>query len=115
MRAAGDLLTRAGFALPVADSEAWSPLFRPSPRWSRTCAAWRATNLLAGATRRPFGRLGLPPRPPISPRTPIRTGKTAERFEIVHLSGWAPSPDQPKPARRGSGTASLADALEPKG
>ena len=26
-------------------------------------------------------------------------GKTAERFEIVHLSGWAPAPDQPQPAR----------------
>jgi hypothetical protein len=41
-------------------------------------------------------------------------GKTAERFEIIHLSGWAPSQDQPRPARRGSATASLADALRKK-
>jgi hypothetical protein len=41
-------------------------------------------------------------------------GKTGERFEIVYMIGWAPAPDQPKPARRGSATASLADALKPK-
>ena len=41
-------------------------------------------------------------------------GKTAERFEIVHLSGWAPSPDQPKPARRGSGVSLTQILPEPK-
>jgi hypothetical protein len=40
-------------------------------------------------------------------------GKTPERFEIVYLTGWAPSPEQPQPARRGSATASLAQALKP--
>ncbi len=39
-------------------------------------------------------------------------GKTPERFEMLYLSGWAPSPDQPKPARRGSATASLAGLLD---
>jgi hypothetical protein len=39
-------------------------------------------------------------------------GKTAERFEIVHLLGWAPAPSQPQPARRGSATVSLAEALK---
>ena len=39
-------------------------------------------------------------------------GKTVERFEIIYLIGWAPSPDQPRPARRGSATASLAAVLE---
>jgi hypothetical protein len=38
-------------------------------------------------------------------------GRTTERFEIVYLTGWAPAPDQPKPARRGSGTTSLAATL----
>ena len=42
-------------------------------------------------------------------------GKTAESFEIVYLTGWAPAPDQPRPATRGSGTISLADALKPPG
>ena len=32
-------------------------------------------------------------------------------FEFVTLSGWAPSPDQPKAKRPGSATVRLADAL----
>jgi len=32
----------------------------------------------------------------------------------VFMTGWAPGPDQPQPARRGSATASLAAALKPK-
>jgi hypothetical protein len=40
--------------------------------------------------------------------------KTAENFEIIYLTGWSPAPDQPKPAARGSGTTSLADALKPR-
>ena len=41
-------------------------------------------------------------------------GRIAEQFRIIHFSGWAPHPDQPRPARRGSGTASLIDALSPR-
>jgi hypothetical protein len=40
-------------------------------------------------------------------------GRTAERFDLIFLTGWSPSPDQPKPARRGSAGASLAAALRP--
>ncbi len=42
-------------------------------------------------------------------------GRTAERFEIIYLTGWAPAPSQPQPARRGSATTSLAAALKPTG
>jgi hypothetical protein len=38
-------------------------------------------------------------------------GRTAERFDALFLTGWAPDPSQPKPARRGSARTSLADAL----
>jgi len=38
-------------------------------------------------------------------------GRLRERFELVFMTGWAPGPDQPQPARRGSATASLAAAL----
>ena len=41
-------------------------------------------------------------------------GRTTERFDVLYLTGWAPSPDQPQPARRGSATVSLAEALRPK-
>jgi hypothetical protein len=38
-------------------------------------------------------------------------GRTHETFQIVFLTGWSPDPSQPKPARRGSATASLGAAL----
>ena len=38
-------------------------------------------------------------------------GKVRATFELVTLSGWAPSPDQPKAKRPGSATVRLADAL----
>ena len=74
-----------------------------------------ATNLLAARSRQPFGRAGLAAATAAFTAAAGPDGRTAERFDIIHLSGWAPSPDQPKPARRGSGTASLADALRKRG
>ena len=41
-------------------------------------------------------------------------GRIAEIFRVIHFSGWAPHPDQPQPARRGSATTSLINALKPK-
>ncbi len=40
-------------------------------------------------------------------------GRIRERFNIIYLTGWAPDPSQPRAARRGSATASLAAALSP--
>ena len=40
-------------------------------------------------------------------------GRVTEQLELVYLSAWAPAPDQPRPARRGSGT-SLATVLPPR-
>ena len=41
-------------------------------------------------------------------------GRTSEQFSLIFLTGWAPDPSQPVPAKRGSATASLADALKAK-
>jgi hypothetical protein len=38
-------------------------------------------------------------------------GKVTEGFAHIYLSGWAPSENQPRPAKRGSGQVSLADIL----
>ena len=109
VRAAGDLLTRAGFALPVADREVVEVRYTSLPRLVADLRLTGATNILAQRSRAPFTRLGL-----AAAMADFGAG-TLERFELVFLSGWAPAPSQPAPARRGSGTASLADALKPKG
>ena len=112
VRAAGDLMTRAGFALPVVDRDIVEVRYSSLMRLVADLRAMGATNQLAGQAAQPFSRIGLAAA--IADFTEPG-GKTVERFEIVHMSGWAPAPDQPQPARRGSATASLADALKPKG
>ena len=111
VRAAGDLLGRAGFALPVVDSETVTVRFPSLARLVDDLRAMGATNLLAARSKRPLGRVALAAAAAEFAAGADVDGKIAERFEILHLSGWAPSADQPKPARRGSATASLADAL----
>lgn len=114
VRAAGDLLTRAGFALPVVDVESLDVRFAGFGRLVRDLRAMAGGNLLALRDRRPIGRSALAAAIEEWESHAAADGKVTERFEILHLLGWAPSPDQPKPARRGSATASLAQALKPR-
>lgn len=111
VRAAGDLLGRAGFALPVVDCDTVQVRFSALQQLVADLRAMGATNLLLARSRRPLGRTAFAAAAAEFARCADADGKTTERFEILHLSGWAPSPDQPQPARRGSATASLAEAL----
>lgn len=113
LAAMGNLLQRVGFALPVVDVEALTVRYGD---WFALARDLRATSLSS--------RLEPAP-PPLTRDETMRIatafaaqadpdGRVAERFRLIHFSGWAPHPDQPRPARRGSGTASLAEALKPK-
>lgn len=114
VRALGDLLGRAGFALPVVDRDPVQVRYSSFPALVHDLRGMAATNLLASRDRRPFGRLGLAAAMADFAAHADESGKTVETFEILYLSGWAPAPGQPKPARRGSATASLTEALKPK-
>lgn len=114
VRAAGDLLIRTGFALPVADGESLTVRYRGLPPLVADLRTMAATNQLALRSARPFGRNGYAAACAAFEAAADPDGKTAERLEIVHLSGWAPGPSQPKPARRGSAIASLAEVLRPR-
>jgi SAM-dependent methyltransferase len=109
VRAAGDLLGRAGFALPVADGETLKVRYGAFRTLIADLRANGFTNLLAARDLCPFGRRGLA----AAIADFEEEGGTEERFAIVHMSGWAPAPDQPRPAARGSGSVSLAAALRP--
>jgi SAM-dependent methyltransferase len=110
VRAAGDLLMRAGFALPVADVETLT--VRYGSLWSlmRDLRGMAGTNLLPGTP--PLRRDTLARIDQAFTARADPDGRTAERFDVIYLTGWAPAPSQPQPARRGSATASLTDALK---
>jgi NADH dehydrogenase [ubiquinone] 1 alpha subcomplex assembly factor 5 len=110
LRAASDLLMRAGFALPVADMDKVQVRYSNWRSLVRDVRAAGAGNAMAGP--RGFNR-ALPAA--LDQAWQILAdadGRVSESFHFLQLSGWAPSPSQPKPAARGSGTVSLADALK---
>src|SRR5687768_5064218 len=90
VRAAGDLLGRAGFVLPVADAHGFDVRFPSLSALVADLRAMGATNMLAGRSRRPLGRAALAAAEADFAARADPGGKTAERFEIVYLSGWAP-------------------------
>jgi hypothetical protein len=113
VRAAGDLLARAGFALPVADSHRLSARYSSLFSLFSDLRGMAATNILAGS-RPPLTRRWLADAVAAFAERAEPDGKTTEHFEIVAFTGWSPGPDQPKPAKRGSASASLAEALRKK-
>lgn len=114
VRAAGDLLTRAGFRLQVADCADLTVRYPNLLRLVADLRGMAATNILATRSRTPLGRAALAAAWSDFAEHADPDGKTAERFDIIYLTAWSPSPDQPQPARRGSATASLAEALKPR-
>jgi hypothetical protein len=115
LRAAGDLLSRAGFALPVVDAETVTVRFSALRGLIADLRAMGATNVLRSRSRRPLTRFGYAAASADFAAQCDPDGKIGERFEIVYMIGWSPAPDQPRPAKRGSATASLTEALKPRG
>lgn len=113
VRSAGDLLARAGFALPVADSARLTVRYGSIFNLMADLRGMGATNMLRNE-RAPLTRRWLAAASDAFAARADADGKTAESFETICLTGWAPSPDQPRPARRGSATTSLAAALKRK-
>ena len=109
VRSAGDLLVRAGFALPVADSETLSVRYGDLFGLIGDLRGMAASNVLRGRVRLTRRALAAAAQAFADRADP--DGRITERFDLIFLTGWAPSPDQPKPARRGSATASLASAI----
>ena len=110
VRAAGDLLTRGGFVLTVADGEPLDVGYGDPFRLMTDLRGMAATNMLAGQTL-PLTRGRLAHLAQSFAASAGPDGRLRERFELVFMTGWAPGPDQPQPAKRGSATTSLAAAL----
>jgi SAM-dependent methyltransferase len=112
VRDLGGLLQRAGFALPVADSDTVTVTYRDPLALMLELRAMGASNALAERSRRPLRRATLARAIQVyRERFGLPDGRAPATFEIVTLTGWAPHPSQPKPLRPGSATTRLADVL----
>jgi NADH dehydrogenase [ubiquinone] 1 alpha subcomplex assembly factor 5 len=112
LRDCAALLQRAGFALPVADVEDLTLLYADRLALLRELRAAGEANAVWLRDRR------IPPRtlfPAALALLPEQDGRVAATLRLAMLTGWAPAPSQPKPAARGSGRVSLADALKGDG
>jgi SAM-dependent methyltransferase len=113
IKAAGDLLSRAGFALPVVDSEIIPVRFPNLLALVADLRAMGATNIMVSRSHIPISRMGLAAAIADFAAAADPDGKTTEHFNIVYMTGWSPAPGQPKPAKRGSARRSLATTLRP--
>ena len=112
VRALGDLLHRAGFALPVTDSDRYTLRYASPFELMHDLRRMGATNTLVERSRRPLRRATLMRMAEIyHERFADPDGRLRATFEIVWLSGWAPHESQQQPLRPGSAKTRLADAL----
>ncbi len=112
VRDMGGLLLRAGFALPVADSEKLTVTYADPLALMRELKSMGAANPLSARSKKPLRRDTLRRAAAIySERFSEPDGRVRATFEILYLCGWAPHEGQQKPLRPGSSAARLADAL----
>jgi NADH dehydrogenase [ubiquinone] 1 alpha subcomplex assembly factor 5 len=115
IRDAAALLQRAGFALPVADTEVITVSYGEPFKLLADLRAMGEANVLFERSRRPMRRDVLMKM--MERLTEIAggpDGRLSIPFEIVFLAGWTPAPTQQQPLSRGSGQVSLTEALKPK-
>ncbi len=112
IRDLGGLISRAGLALPVADSQKLTVTYETPLHLMQDLRKMGEVNALT-ERRKTFTR-----RSTLNRMIEIYTdnfaqadGRIPATFEIVFLTGWAPSATQPKPLRPGSATTRLADVL----
>lgn len=105
------LMQRAGFALPVCEVDRVAVRYDDPFSLIADLRAMGETSALADRSR-PLTR-GLVSRAAAlyAERFGEPDGRIPATFEIIHLGGWAPHESQQPPARRGSATVRLADAL----
>jgi SAM-dependent methyltransferase len=115
LRELGALMQRAGFALPVVDSDRLTVRYDTPFALMRDLRAMGATNILSERRRKPLKRSTLLRMAEIyAERFADADGRLRATFEIAWLSGWAPHESQQKPLKPGSAAQRLADALGTK-
>ncbi len=112
VRDLGGLLQRAGFALPVADTDVVRVTYASPLDLMREIKAMGASNVLTARRRVPVTRTLLFRAAEVyAERFALADGRIPATFEIITLTAWVPHESQQKPLQPGSAKARLADAL----
>ena len=112
VRDLGGLLQRAGFALPVADTDVVRVTYASPLDLMREIKAMGASNVLSARRRVPVTRKLLFRAAEVySERFALADGRVSATFEIITLTAWVPHESQQKPLQPGSAKSRLADAL----
>ena len=108
----GSLLQRAGFALPVTDTDRVNATYATMFDLMRDIRNMGASNILTERLRRPLKRTVMMRAAELySQHHSNPDGRIRATFDIIHLTGWAPDATQPQPLKPGSAKSRLADAL----
>lgn len=106
------LLQRAGFAMPVADTDTVTVRYDSMINLLADLRGMGETSAFADRSGPPLTRSILMRAAEIyAEQFSDPDGRVRATVEIVTLSGWSPGAGQPVPKRPGSATARLADAL----
>ena len=113
VNAAGGLLQRAGFALPVCDSDLIEVTYSSIYELMLDLKKMGEANALNSRSRR-FTRAKLFQRAKeiYEQEFAAKDGRIIATFELVTLTGWVPDESQQKPLRPGSAKNQLADFVE---
>lgn len=111
VRQIGSLLQRAGFALPVVDTEILTVRYSSLKKLITDLRAMGATSSLN--SNRSFSPRGLFEKTEEIYRERYQDddGKIRASFEIIFVSGWSPDASQQKPLKPGSAKNKLSDFL----
>jgi len=112
VRDAGSLLQRAGFALPVTDSDRLTVDYGDALALMRDLRGMGESNAVVERRRIPMSkRLLMATIEAYHDLFARPDGRIPATFEIITLTGWAPHESQQKPLRPGSAKMRLAEAL----
>jgi len=116
VRDAGALLQRAGFALPVVDTETYTVRYDSLFSLLQDVRAMGMANPLTGRSRVPLTRSFFVRAAELyAERYSDPDGRVRATFSIIYASGWAPHESQQKPLKPGSAKMRLADVLRRPG
>ena len=108
----GGLLQRAGFALPVVDSEIITVTYDNMFKLMHDLRGMGESNVIAARSRTNPGKaFFMNAAQRYLENHAEKDGRIKASFEIIFLLGWAPHDSQQKPLKPGSAQSRLADAL----